>query len=202
MNSTYKDRNLQLDGILLTQFEQGREVPALIESLAQRPGSLTIQERMMISRIVAAVGARCGKPVTVAIGSPSIALAAPILQFIFGAGKHLNCIPIDPRRAVRDSAFAEDLLAPLVSAGFAADAREAIGRTRNGKDFLVAALEHTDGNEIRAVIDQFEGGRSGLLLVRDYAMVHAATHYEYGRLKGLRLLELPDGSGELLSLPC
>ncbi len=201
MNSTYKDRNLQLDGILLTQFEQGREVPALIESLAQRPGSLTTQERMLISRIVAAVGARRGKPVTVALGSPAIALAAPMLQFVFGTGKHLNCIGIDPRAAMRDSAFAQDLLAPLEAAGFAADARDAIARARESKDFLVAALGHADGNEIRAVIDQFAQGRPGLLLVHDYAMVHAATHYEYGRLKGLRLLELPDGSGELLSLP-
>ncbi len=202
MNSTYKDRNLQLDGILLTQFEQGREVPALLESLAQRPGSLTMQERMLISRIVAAVGARRGKPVTVALGSPALALAAPVLQFIFGAERKLNCVGLDPRPRMRDSAFAQDLLAPLSTDGFVADAREAIQRTRDGKDFLVAALDQTDGNEIRAVIDQFERGRAGLLLVRDYAMVHAATHYEYGRLKGFRLLELPDGSGELLSLPC
>ena len=201
MNSTYKDRNIQLDGILMTQFEQGREVPALLESLAQRPGSLTIQERMMISRIVAAVGARQGKPVTVALGSPAIALAAPVLQFIFGAHRKLNCIAIDPRPKMRDSTFAQDLLAPLAATGFAADARDAIARTRDGKDFLVAALEQTDFNEIRAVIDEFERGRPGLLLVRDYGMVHAATHYEYGRLKGLRLLELPDGSGELMSLP-
>jgi hypothetical protein len=78
-------------------------------------------------------------------------------------------------------------------------AREIVQRCTGGRDFLIIALEEKDHNEIRAVIDMFNNGRKGLLLVRDYAMLHAASHYEYGRERGFRVLEMVDGSGEMVS---
>ncbi|MFN5447409.1 MAG: hypothetical protein ACK5AJ_12235 [bacterium] len=200
MKSTYKDSHIQLKDILLTQFEQGREVPALIELLSVRPGGLTIQDRMLMSRIVAAKASRKNEPTTVAIGIEALALMGPILTFMFGTKAKQPLLCFQPRPKCRESEIARELNDMIKDDSIVTSARDIVQRCTGGKDFLIIALEEKDHNEIRAVIDMFNNGRKGLLLIRDYAMVHAASHYEYGRERGFRLLEMVDGSGELVSI--
>ena len=200
MTSTYKDSHIQLKDILLTQFEQGREVPALIELLSIRPGGLTIQDRMLMSRIVAAKASRKNEPATVAIGIEALALMGPILTFMFGTKAKQPLFCFQPQPKCRESEISRELNDMIKGDSIVTSAREIVQRCTGGKDFLIIALEEKDHNEIRAVIDMFNNGRKGLLLIRDYAMLHAASHYEYGRERGFRLLEMIDGSGELVSI--
>jgi len=50
------------------------------------------------------------------------------------------------------------------------------------------------------VVDHFGKGNSGILFVLDYSRYPADSHYQPVRELGLRMIELPDGSGELMCL--
>jgi len=50
------------------------------------------------------------------------------------------------------------------------------------------------------VIDHFSKGNTGILFVLDYARHPADSHYQLVRELGLRMVEMPDGSGELMCL--
>jgi hypothetical protein len=68
------------------------------------------------------------------------------------------------------------------------------------KGFLIAVLHEKQSTQIRQVIDHFSQGNSGFLFVIDYSRHSASSHYQPVRELGLRLVELPDGSGELMCL--
>ena len=197
MTTAYKDSNIQLKNILLTQFEQGREVPALIDWLAIKPGSLKIQDRMLMSKVVAARGARRDEPTTIAIGVESLSFLGTIVAFIFGINDKQKLIITDPEPWCRDADICREINRKITDKNLITSARELVQRCAKDKDFLIIVLNHDDHDEIRAVIDMFDAGRKGLLLVRDYGFETAASQYEYGRERGFRLLEMTDGSGEL-----
>lgn len=200
MTTSYKDSNIQLKNILLTQFEQGREVPALIDWLAIKPGALKIQDRMLMSKVVAARGARRNEPTTVAIGVDSLSILATIVTFIFGKQGKQKLITTDPKPWCRDAAISDEINQKIPEKNFISNARELVQRCEKDKDFLIVVLNHDNHDEIRAVIDMFDAGRKGLLLVREYGFELAQSQYEYGRERGFRLLEMVDGSGEMLSI--
>ena len=200
MTTSYKDSNIQLKNILLTQFEQGREVPALIDWLAIKPGALKIQERMLMSKVVAARGARRDEPTTVAIGVESLAFLSTIMAFIFGVNDKQKLITTDPEAWCRDTDICREINKKIGAQNLITSARELVQRCAQDKDFLIIVLNHNDRDEIRAVIDMFDAGRKGLLLVQDYGFETAASQYEYGRERGFRLLEIVDGSGEMVNI--
>lgn len=199
MTTSYKDSNIKLTNVLLTQFEQGREVPALIDLLAKRPGALTMQDRMLMSRAVAARASRRSEATTVAIGVEHLSVLATMMAFMFGNSAKQPIWTTDPAPRCRDADICRELNTLLPEDNLVVDARELVQRCAKGKDFLIVLLNHDHHNEIRAVIDMFDAGRKGLLLVRDYGLIHAASQYEYGRERGFRLLETPEGSGELIA---
>ncbi len=198
--TNYQDSRISLNDILLMQFEQGRELPALLASVARKPGSLTIQDRTLMLRMIGALAGRRGEPTTLAVGIESFAVMAPIIMFIFGNQRKCPAMFFDPTPYCLDSPMTKDLIGLLKPENLISGARELLQRCAKGKDFLIVTLDQSDKNEIRSVIDMFTDGRKGLLLVKDYGHVEAASHYEYARERGFRLLELPDGSGELISL--
>ena len=200
MTTSYKDSNIQLKNILLTQFEQGREVPALIEWLAIKPGALKIQERMLMSKVVAARGARRDEPTTVAIGIESLSVLATIVTFIFGSREKQQLITTNPKTWCRDAPICDEINKKISHKNLVSSARELIQRCAKDKDFLIIVLDHDDHDEIRAVIDMFDAGRKGILLIRDYGLESAQSQYEYGRERGFRLFEMVDGSGEMVSI--
>lgn len=199
MTTSYKDSHIQLSNVLLMQFEQGREVPALIDWLAIRPGSLTMQDRMLMSRVVAARASRRNEPATVAIGVERLSVLATMMAFMFGTNAKQPIWTTDPTPRCRDADICRELNRMIPEENLVESARELVQRCAKGKDFLIILLSQEDHNEIRAVIDMFDAGRKGLLLIRDYGLTHAASQYEYGRERGFRLLETPEGSGELIA---
>jgi hypothetical protein len=200
MTTSYKDSNIQLTNILLTQFEQGREVPALIDWLAMKPGALKIQERMIMSKVVAARGARRDEPTTVAVGVSSLSFLATLVAFIFGQSEKQPIITTDPTPWCRDADINREINKKIPAKNVVGSARELVQQCAKGKDFLIIVLNHDNHDEIRAVIDMFDAGRKGMLLVQDYGFATAVSQYEYGRERGFRLLEMTDGSGELIRL--
>ena len=66
--------------------------------------------------------------------------------------------------------------------------------------FLILLLSVKAVNEAREFIDALSTNKSGLLLIHNYSLNSSPSHHLYAAERGLRVLELPDGSGECYSL--
>lgn len=201
MKSVYEDNNITLRNMRMIQFDPGHDVPSLIELLARRPNMLDIQDRTLISRIVAILTARKECPTTVLIGVPSLTVLTAMLVFMFGKTdkkKRIRSLPVD--EGVADTVLTSDLMGLFEDGNILPDLSSLIATTAGEKDFLISLLPSSKADDIRTVIDLMASSRPGVLLIKDYGMLAQAGHLEYCRDRGLRIAQLTDGSAELWNL--
>ena len=101
---------------------------------------------------------------------------------------------------VADNGLAADLLVQLTADNVADDMQTLVERARGRSDFLIAVMPSSSKDDVRSVIDLLTTGRPGILLVKNYGHITQSGHHEYCRDRGFRMVQLPDGSGELFNL--
>lgn len=201
MKNVYEDNNITLRNMRMIQFDPGHDVPALIELLANRPNMLDIQDRTLISRAIAFVNARKESSTSVIVGMSNLTVLTAMLLFMFGKPdkkRRIRSLPLDS--GVADTPLTNDLLALLSEQNVCPDLSSLIAASQGEKDFLIALLPSSKADDIRTVIDLLIAGRPGVLLIKDYGMLAQTGHLEYCRERGLRIVQLTDGSAELWNL--
>ena len=198
---TYKDPHIQLKDTLLLQYEVGREIPALIQLLAENPNDYDIQWRTVMTRVVGAIAGRRKGKVCLLIGEEHMSVLALIANFIFRKTRpELSIYAASIKHKIIDSPLSHDVIAGMDKDSEVTDLGELMRVAFKTKAFLIAVLQEKQYTQIRQVIDYFGKGNSGILFVLDYARYTADSHYQPVRELGLRMIELPDGSGELMCL--
>ncbi len=201
MKAVYKDQNITLFNMRMMQFDPGHDMPTLIQNLAKSPQLLDIQDRTLIARTVALLTARKDFPTTVLIGASELTVLTPLLVYLFGnASPKLKLLSLPTSAGVAESGLVADLLVQLKADNVADDIQTLVERASGRSDFLIAVLPSSSKDGVRSVIDQLTTGRPGVLLVKNYGHISQSGHHEYCRDRGLRMVQLPDGSGELCSL--
>lgn len=198
---TYKDKYIQLKDTFLLQYELGREVPALIQLFAQDSKEYDIQWRTIMTRVVGAIAGRRKGKVCLLIGEKRMSVLALIAHFIFSKSRpDLNIFTASLRQNIIDSAVCQDVIAMMPQSNEISDLGELMRAGFKTKGFLIVVLHEKQSTQIRQVLDHFGQGNTGILFVLDYGRYPADSHYQPARDLGLRLVEMPDGSGELMCL--
>ena len=201
MKAVYKDQNITLFNMRMMQFDPGHDMPTLIQNLAKSPQLLDIQDRTLIARTVALLTARKDFPTTVLIGASELTVLTPLLVYLFGnASPKLKLLSLPTSAGAAENGLVADLLVQLKADNVADDIQTLVERASGRSDFLIAVLPSSSKDGVRSVIDQLTTGRPGVLLVKNYGHISQSGHHEYCRDRGLRMVQLPDGSGELCSL--
>lgn len=200
MKAVYKDQNITLYNMRMMHFDPGHDMPTLIENMAKSPHLLDIQDRTLISRIIALVMARKDFPTTVLIGSSELTVLAPMLVYLFGNESKKRQLLSLPTNGVASNTLTADLLPQLRPENTADNLQALVARAAERSDFLIAVLNSAVKDDVRSVIDLLTTGRPGVLLVKNYGYLSQSGHHEYCRDRGLRMVQLPDGSGELWNL--
>jgi hypothetical protein len=201
MKSVYEDKYLTLRDMRMIQFDPSHDVPSLISVLAKNPQMLDIQDRTLISRILGLATARKQAPTTFLIGVGKLTVLTCLLLYLYGnQSKKKNILTIAPEAGVALHAMVDDLITQLRPEDRADDLKSLIRKASDGQDFLIALMPATEKDDIRSVIDLLTTGRPGVMFIKDYGMLAQTGHLEYCRERGLRIVQLTDGSAELWNL--
>jgi len=201
MKSVYEDKYLTLRDMRMIQFDPSHDVPSLISVLAKNPQMLDIQDRTLISRILGLGTARKQAPTTFLIGVSKLTVLTCLLLYLYGnQSKKRRILTIAPEAGVASHAMVDDLIAQLRPEDRADDLKSLIRKASDGQDFLIALMPATEKDDIRSVIDLLTSGRPGVMFIKDYGMLAQTGHLEYCRERGLRIVQLTDGSAELWNL--
>jgi hypothetical protein len=201
MKAVYKDQNITLFNMRMAQFDPSHDMPTLIQNLAKSPSLLDIQDRTLIARTIALLMARKDLPTTVLIGASELTVLTAMLVYLFGnASPKRRLLSVPTASGVADNGLAADLLVQLTSDNVADDMQTLVERASGRSDFLIAVMPSSSKDDVRSVIDLLTADRSGVLLVKNYGHISQSSHHEYCRDRGLRMVQLPDGSGELFNL--
>lgn len=200
MQLSYSDSRIKLSNVLLMQFDQGREIPALLHAVCKNPNTLGIQERTMMIRMLGALAGRRSQPTTLAIGVQSLAVLSVIHAFLNGVESPTQLLTLEPSDNLQTSVMVEELRQQLKPSNCVTSSFELVQRCKMNDDFLIICLMADATQEINLVIEMFANGRKGILFIANYGYPEYPSHYETVRSQGMRILELPDGSGELMSL--
>jgi hypothetical protein len=200
MQLSYSDSRIKLSNVLLMQFDQGREIPALLHAICKNPNSLGIQERTMMIRMLGALAGRRAQPTTLAIGVQPLAVLSVIHAFLNGVESSTQLLTLEPSENLQASVMVEELRQQLKPSNCVSSSFELVQRCEMNDDFLIICLMADATQEINLVIEMFANGRKGILFIANYGYPEYPSHYETARNQGMRILELPDGSGELMSL--
>ncbi len=148
-----------------------------------------------------AVAARGKQDTTLAIGVSSISLYSLICTYLFGANADpLKILTLDPTVQMNESKFAKDLYKMISKQSLMTNLHDLLDKCSVSNDFLIICLPAEAKQEISMAIEMFENGRKGVLFIANYGYPESPSFYETVRNKGMRIIELPDGSGELMSL--
>lgn len=198
-HGSYSDKFIELKNTYLLQYELGREVPALIQLLSESDKAFDLQWRTVMTRIVGLIAGRRKGKATLLLGDERLAVMALIAHFIFHKSKpDLTIHTASLWHNIQKTALTEDVVAQLPHDCEIADLSELMRAGLKTKGFLIAVFHEKQSTPIRQVIDHFSKGNPGVLLVIDYARHPAESYYQHVRELGLRMVELPDGSGELI----
>jgi hypothetical protein len=198
---TYKDKFIELKDTFLLQYELGREVPALLQLFAQDSKEYDIQWRTIMTRVTGAIAGRRKGKVCLLIGEDRMSVLALIAHFIFSKIRpDLSIFASSLRQNISESVMCQDAIDTMPKQSEVSDLSELMRAGFKTKGFLIAVLHEKQSTQIRQVIDHFSQGNTGILFVIDYARHSASSHYQPVRELGLRMVELPDGSGELMCL--
>jgi hypothetical protein len=145
--------------------------------------------------------ARKDLPTTVLIGASELTVLTAMLVYLFGnASPKCRLLSVPTASGVADNGLAADLLVQLTADNVAEDLQILVERASGRSDFLIAVMPSASKDDVRSVIDLLTTGRPGVLLVKNYGHISQSSHHEYCRDRGLRMVQLPDGSGELFNL--
>ena len=198
---TYKDPYIQLKDTFLLQYELGREVPALIQLLAENVNDFDIQWRTIMTRVIGIIAGRKKGKVCLLIGEERMSVLALIANFLFNKIRpELSICATSFSHKIKDSPLCKDILADMVKSCEIADLSELMRTSLKSKSFLIAVLQEKQSAQIRQVVDHFNKGHNRVLFVLAYARHPAESHYQHVRELGFRMIELPDGSGELMCI--
>jgi hypothetical protein len=112
----------------------------------------------------------------------------------------LDIISFDPTPYLKKSKIYDQASKGIESTTIAVSVPDIINTALKADGFLIVLLGSTETNSIRECIDAFSHKKSGFLLIHNYAIEKSPSHHLYAVERGLRILELPDGSGECLKL--
>jgi hypothetical protein len=199
--SHYTDANISLKEITLTQFELAREVPAAIDLFAEKPENLGIQVRTLLIKLNAALTNFKLPKITVGIGIEEYAFFSPLLTYMHGSKtKDLKIFSHNPTNSLKKTIVPNEVISKMNSNHFLNNERDISNAVLKEEGFLILLLSVRAVNEAREFIDALSTNKSGLLLIHNYSLTSSPSHHLYAAERELRLLELPDGSGECYSI--
>ncbi len=199
--SQYTDANLSLKEIALTQFEFAREVPAAIDLFAEKPENLGIQARTLLIKLNATLTNFKLKKITVGIGIEEFAFFSPLLAYMHGDKlEKIKIFSHNPSNTLKKTIVPNEVMKKINPSSFLKDEREICHAVLKEEGFLVLLLSVKAVNEAREFIDALSTNKSGFLLIHNYSLSSSPSHHLYAAERGLRLIELPDGSGECYSM--
>ncbi len=199
--STYNDPFISLKNIALTQFEGAREVPASIDLIAKDPNKLDIQSRSLLLKLNAALTNFRVPKIAVAIGIKEYSTFNTILSFLHGDKKDkIFFIGHNPVNEQLDTAVTKEIMKNFSPENFVDSETQMCRLLLKQEAFIIGLFSSGAVNEAREIIDAFSHGRSGALFVQNYSRLNSPSHHLYATERNLRVLELPDGSGECYSL--
>ena len=184
----------------MTQFEGARDIPASIDIIVDDPNKYDIQTRTILQKIHAILTNFRLPKIAVAIGPRECSVFNTILTFLHGDKKsRVVFFGHDPKEFQKDTKITREVLKnyPINFATSESD----LCRTLLQQDaFIVGVFSAKAVNEVREVLDAFSNDKSGVLFVQNYSRLDSPSHHLYAVERSLRLLELPDGSGECYSI--
>ena len=199
--STYNDPFISLKNIALTQFEGARDIPASIDLLVKEPNKLDIQARTILLRLHAALTNFKIPKIAIAVGLKEYSTFNTILSFLHGDKKdRVFFIGHNPVDEQLDSPVARDIMKNFSSENFLTTETEMCRLLLKQDAFIIGLFSSSAVNEAREVIDAFSHGRNGVLFLQNYSRLNSPSHHLYAAERNLRVLELPDGSGECYSI--
>ena len=77
---------------------------------------------------------------------------------------------------------------------------EIVRNALKNEGFFIVVVSSHSVNEARECIDAFSMGKEGVLFIHNYAHEKSPSHHLYAVERGLRIIELPDGSRGVLPL--
>jgi len=199
--SQYTDANISLKGITLTQFELAREVPAAIDLFAETPQNLGIQTRTLLLKLNAALTNFKLQKITLGVGIEQFSFFSPLLTYLHGDKiEKFKIFSHHPANTLRKTIVPNEVMEKIDANTFLTSERDISHAVLKEEGFLILLLSVKAVNEAREFIDALSTNKSGLLLIHNYSLNSSPSHHLYAAERGLRVLELPDGSGECYSL--
>jgi hypothetical protein len=199
--STYDDPFITLKNIALTQFEGARDVPASIDLIVKDVNKLDIQARTVLFKLHAALTNFNIPKIAVAVGLKEYSTFNTILSFLHGDKKdRIVFIGHDPVDEQLDSPITREIMKNFSSENFLQTETEICRLLLKQDAFIIGFFSAAAINEAREILDTFSHGKSGMLLIQNYSRVNSPSHHLYAAERNLRLIELPDGSGECYSI--
>ena len=200
--STYNDPFISLKNLALTQFESNRDIPASIELISRDPNKLDIQSRTLLQKIHAALTNFDVPEIVVAIGPRELSVFNLILSFLHGNKKEkVSYYGPNPEEFTIENRVTREILKNFTEKNFIATETELSKiLLENNNSFVIGLFSSGAVNEVRNIIDAFSVNQSGILFIQNYSRLNSPSHHLYAAERNLRLLELPDGSGECYSI--
>ncbi len=199
--SQYTDANISLKEITLTQFELAREVPAAIDLFAEKPENLGIQTRTLLTKLNAALTNFKLQKITIGIGIQEFAFFSPLLTYLHGdKAKKFKIFSHNPSNSLKKTIVPKEVVEKIDPKNFLNNERDISHAVLKEDGFLILLLSVKAVNESREFLDALSTDKSGLLLIHNYSLTSSPSHHLYAAERDLRLLELPDGSGECYSI--
>ena len=196
--SAYNDKNISLKNIALTQFELAREVPAAIDLFANKPQMLDIQLRTIITKINAVLNNfRKKNNFVLAIAVESLGFLNPMFKFLHGdKDEKVTIYSWDPSITMKNTKFDSEIISKIDKQNIFKTETEIVRNALKNEGFFIVVVSSHSVNEARECIDAFSMGKEGVLFIHNYAHEKSPSHHLYAVERGLRIIELPDGSGE------
>lgn len=199
--STYNDPFISLKNIALTQFEGARDVPATIDLTVKDPSLLDIQSRTLLLKIHAALTNFKLPKIAVAIGPKGYACFNTILSFLHGDKKdRVVFFGQNPEGQIIDNPITREIMKNFTPKNFSTSETELCRLLLQQDAFVIGVFSSGAVNEAREILDAFSHGKNGVLLLQNYSRLKSPSHHLYAAERNLRVLELPDGSGECYSI--
>jgi hypothetical protein len=199
--STYNDPFISLKDITLTQFESARDVPASIDLIVKESHQLDIQARTILIKMHAALTNFKVPKIAVAVGIREFSIFNTILSFLHGDKKdRIIFFGHNPIDLQVDSPVTREIMQNFPPENFLLTETEICRSLLKQDAFIIGLFSSPAVNEAREILDAFSHDRSGLLFLHNYSRLNSPSHHLYAAERNLRVLELPEGSGECYSI--
>ena len=106
----------------------------------------------------------------------------------------------DPSVTMKNTKFDSEIISKINKQNIFKTETEIVRNVKKRRIFYCGVSSHSV-NEARECIDAFSMGKEGVLFIHNYAHEKSPSHHLYAVERGLRIIELPDGSGECYHSP-